>query len=27
VDAAGWDGLNALVVLDRKEGILWRYAS
>lgn len=27
VDSAGWDGLNALVILDRKEGVLWRFAS
>ena len=27
VDCAGWDGLNALVILDRKEGVLWRYTS
>lgn len=25
VDAAGWDGLGTLVLLDRKEGSLWRY--
>jgi len=27
VDAAGWDGLGTLVVLDRKDGSLWRYGS
>jgi hypothetical protein len=27
VDSAGWDGLNALVILDRKEGVLWRFAT
>jgi hypothetical protein len=27
VDAAGWDGLGTLVLLDRKEGSLWRYGS
>jgi hypothetical protein len=27
VDSAGWDGWNALVILDRKDGVLWRFAS
>lgn len=27
VDAAGWDGLGTLLLLDRKEGSLWRYGS
>ena len=27
VDAAGWDGLNALLILDTKAGELWRYSS
>ncbi len=27
VDAAGWDGLGNLLVLDRREGIFWRYGS
>lgn len=27
VDSAGWDGLNALVVLDLKSGEIWRYSS
>ena len=26
-DAAGWDGLGNLLVLDRREGVLWRYGS
>jgi hypothetical protein len=26
-DAAGWDGLGNLLVLDRHEGVLWRYGS
>jgi len=26
-DAVGWDGLHAMVVLDRREGVLWRYGS
>ena len=27
VDAAGWDGLNALLILDKRAGELWRYSS
>lgn len=27
VDAAGWDGLNTLLILDHREGVLWRYGS
>jgi sugar lactone lactonase YvrE len=26
-DGAGWDGLGNLLVLDRREGVLWRYGS
>jgi hypothetical protein len=27
VDSAGWDGWNTLIILDRKDGVLWRFAS